>query len=68
MRSSIQTWSTDHNSLFSKIPSLNYIATLAKKNQRKSHYDFCSTPGTILKDWPMEVVKLGLKDCFLINS
>ena len=45
-----------------------YVATLAKKNQRMSLYDICSTPGIILKDKPVEVVKLGLKDCFLLNS
>ena len=60
---------SDHDSLLSKIPSLNYEVTLGKKkNQRKSHYDFCRTPGIILKDLPMEVIKLGLKDCFLLNS
>ena len=47
---------------------VNYIATLAKKNQRMSLYNICSTPGIILKDKPVEVVKLGLKDCFLLNS
>ena len=43
----------------------------SQENQRKSPYDFCSTPGIILKDWFMEIVKLGLKDClffFFLNS
>ena len=57
----------DLNSLLSKIPSLNYVATLVKKNKRTSHYDFYSSPDIVFKDWPMEVVKLGLKDCFLLN-
>ena len=56
----------DLNSLLSKIPSLNYVATLVKKNKRTSHYDFYSSPDIVFKDWPMEVVKLGLKDCFLL--
>ena len=54
------------NSLLSKMPSLNYVVTLVKKNKRTSHYGFYSTPGIVFKDWPMEVVKLGLKDCFLL--
>ena len=59
---------SDNDSLLFKIPSLNYVATQTKKNQRKSHYNFCSTPGIVLNDKPMEVVKLALKDCFLLYS
>ena len=41
---------TDCNSLLSKIQILNYIATLTKKNQKKSHYGFYSISGIVLKD------------------
>ena len=58
-------YETNRSSLLPKILSLNYVTTLTK---RKSYYDFCNTPSIVLKDYPMEVVKLGLKDYFLLNS
>ena len=35
------------------------VINFAKKNQRTSHYNFCSTLGVILKGWPIEVLWEG---------
>ena len=45
-----------------------YVITLVKKNQRKSHYDFCSIPGIVLKDWLMKIVNTRINELFLFKS
>ena len=45
-----------------------YVVTLVKKNQRKSHYSFCSIPGIVLKDWLMKIVNTRINELFLFKS
>ena len=45
-----------------------YVATLVKKNMRKSHYGFCSTLGIVFKDWLMEIVNTRINELLLFKS
>ena len=58
----------DQNSLLYQNTQPFYVEPLVKKNQRKSHYDFCNISGIVLKDWLMEIVNNRINELHLFKS
>ena len=59
---------SDRNSLLYQNTQHFYVVTLVKKNQRKSHYGFCSIPSIVLKDQLMKIVNTRINELFLFKS